>query len=203
LRHARKALPLGLLTVVLLPSAAQAASTVNISADNFAFTPSAARVRPGDTALWTNVNAVTNHTSTSDTTMPIAWDSGTLAPGGTFSLPFTMAGTFSYHCTFHGSIGMVGTVSVPLRVVPASGPPGTMFTISLATANPTGTLVFDVQKKDPGGVFQDWKLGVTTKTVVFDSTGLAPGTYQFKALLRDTASGKKSLFSSAKGVTVT
>jgi hypothetical protein len=38
---------------------------------------------------------------------------------------------------------------------------------------------------------------------VFDSTGLASGTYQFRALLRDTATGLKSKFSAARNVTVT
>jgi hypothetical protein len=98
---------------------------------------------------------------------------------------------------------MVGTVSVPLRIQPPSGPVGTMFTVNLSPANPTGTLVFDVQKKNPGGNFQNWMLNVTTKSVVFNSTGLPTGQYQFRALLRDTSSGKKSGFSAAKGITVT
>jgi plastocyanin len=202
LRLARKALPLGLLMVIGLQTAAQAA-TVNISADNFMFTPKSATVQQGSIALWTNVNATTSHTSTSDTTMPIAWDSGTLAPGATFQFTFTQAGKFTYHCTFHSSLGMVGTISVPVKAQPPSGPAGTMFNIVVATANPTGTLVFDIQKKDPGGTFQNWMLSVTTRSVVFDSTGLAAGTYQFRALLRDTATGKKSKFSAARNVTVT
>jgi len=124
--------------------------------------------------------------------LPIAWDSGTLAPGATFQFTFTMAGKYTYHCTFHGSIGMVGAIAVPVKAQPTSGPGGTMFRIIEATANPTGTLVFDIQKKDPGGAFQNWKLGLTTKSVVFNLTGLASGTYQLRALLRDTASRKKS-----------
>jgi plastocyanin len=202
LRLARKLLPLGLLMVIALPSAAQAA-TVNISVDNFMFTPKSATVQQGSTALWTNVNATTNHTTTSDTTMPISWDSGTLTPSATFQFTYTMAGGYSYHCTFHQSLGMVGTIGVPVKAAPSSGPAGTQFRITMATANPTGTLVFDVQKKDPGGVFQNWMLGVTTKSVVFNSTGQPTGTYQFRALLRDTASGKKSKFSPAASITVT
>jgi plastocyanin len=201
IRLTRRALPVALLLVLALQASASAA-TVNISMTNNVFTPKTATVAQGNTALWTNTVS-TAHTTTSDTTMPIAWDSGALSINQTFQFVFTMAGKYSYHCTFHVSLGMVGTISVPVKAQPASGPAGTMFNIIVAKANPTGTLVFDIQKKDPGGTFQDWMLSVTTRSVVFDSTGLATGTYQFRALLRDTASGKKSLFSNAKSVTVT
>jgi copper binding plastocyanin/azurin family protein len=39
-----------------------------------------------------------------------AWNSGSIAPGGTFPRTFSSAGTFQYHCTIHP--GMVGTVNV-------------------------------------------------------------------------------------------
>jgi plastocyanin len=38
------------------------------------------------------------------------WDSGSVAPGGTFSMTFPTAGTFPYHCGIHPN--MVGTVTV-------------------------------------------------------------------------------------------
>jgi plastocyanin len=31
---------------------------------------------------------------------------------GSFTVRFTRAGTFNYHCTIHGSEGMRGTISV-------------------------------------------------------------------------------------------
>ena len=205
LRIARRAVPLGLLLVVLTQSSALAA-TVNIQATNsggtFFFSPKSANVQQGSTALWTNTGTV-NHTTTADTTMPVTWDSGTLAPGGTFSFAFTAAGKYTYHCNFHVSLGMVGTISVPVRATPPSGPAGTMFTITVATANATGTLVYDIQMKVPGGTFRPWMTGITAKSAIFNSTGMATGTYQFRALVRDTATAKKTQFSAPRSISVT
>ena len=205
LRLVRRAVPVALVLAIGLQGSALAA-TVNISATNtgttFFFSPKVAKVQQGSTALWTNTGTV-SHTSTSDTTMPVAWDSGTLAPGATFSFVFTAAGKYTYHCAFHVSLGMVGTISVPVKATPPSGPVGTMFTITVATANATGTQVYDIQMKVPGGTFQPWMTGITAKSAIFDSTGMATGTYQFRALLRDTATGKKTQFSGAKSISVT
>ena len=60
----------------------------------------------GGTVTWTNNDSAT-HTSTGNSG---TWDSGPIAPGGTFSRTFSSAGTFPYHCTLHP--GMVGTVTV-------------------------------------------------------------------------------------------
>src|SRR5262245_50203002 len=40
------------------------------------------------------------------------FNSGTLNGPATFDHAFTTAGTFNYHCNFHRSMGMTGTVSV-------------------------------------------------------------------------------------------
>src|SRR3954451_13520024 len=60
----------------------------------------------GGTVTWTNNDSVA-HTSTANNT---AWNSGTIAPGGKFSMTFPSAGSFPYHCSIHP--GMVGTVTV-------------------------------------------------------------------------------------------
>ncbi len=205
LRIARRAVPIGLLLVVLTQSSALAA-TVNIQATNtgtmFFFSPKSANVSPGSTALWTNTGSV-NHTTTSDTTMPVTWDSGSLNVGATFSFVFTAAGKYTYHCMFHKSLGMVGTISVPMKASPPSGPAGTIFTITVASVNASGTLVYDIQMKVPGGTFKNWMTGLTSKSATFDSSGMATGTYQFRARVRDTVSAKATLFSNAKSIMVT
>jgi plastocyanin len=55
---------------------------------------------------WTNNDTVA-HTSTADNGQ---WNSGSIAPQGSFSRMFPTAGSFTYHCAIHP--GMVGTVTV-------------------------------------------------------------------------------------------
>jgi plastocyanin len=54
---------------------------------------------------WTN-NDSTSHTSTANGG---AWNSPVIPPGGHFSMTFSSAGTFQYHCSIHP--GMMGTVT--------------------------------------------------------------------------------------------
>jgi plastocyanin len=62
------------------------------------------------TVTWKNDGAVV-HTTTSDAG---TWDSSTVHPGDTFARQFTQAGSFPYHCAFHGApgTGMSGTIVV-------------------------------------------------------------------------------------------
>src|SRR5262245_31044139 len=71
---------------------------------NRAFAPDDVDVAAGTTVTWMNSDSVA-HTSTSDVN---GWDSGTVEPGGRFSVAFPTAGTYRYHCAIHP--GMVGTV---------------------------------------------------------------------------------------------
>jgi len=71
-----------------------------------AYAPNPIAVATGSTVTWTN-NDTTAHTSTATDG---SWNSGTMAPGASFSRAFPAPGTFPYHCTLHP--GMVGTVVV-------------------------------------------------------------------------------------------
>ncbi len=77
--------------------------------DNF-FRQRVDTVAVNGTVSWSNDGGVP-HTTTADAG---TWDSGSVSSGGTFQRQFTQAGTFAYHCTFHGSpgSGMFGTVIV-------------------------------------------------------------------------------------------
>lgn len=77
---------------------------------DFAYTPNVIIVPVGTTVRWTN-NGAFNHTITSDTAL---FDSGPLAPGGSFEYRFDTPGTFNYHCTLHPS--MTGKVIVSNQV---------------------------------------------------------------------------------------
>ena len=93
------------------PALGGASSSVTIPAraeflGDRAYTPGNLDVTVGTSVTWTNTDS-TSHTSTSDGT---GWNSGTIAPGGRFSVVLQTAGTFHYHCSIHP--GMVGTVVV-------------------------------------------------------------------------------------------
>ena len=83
----------GLLALPLVAFAATSPVTIQGSA----FNPPTTTVHVGDTVTWTNRDAI-GHTSTSDTAK---WDSPVLPNGGSFSFTFTIAGTFTYHCSIH------------------------------------------------------------------------------------------------------
>ncbi|MEO6728755.1 MAG: cupredoxin domain-containing protein [Candidatus Dojkabacteria bacterium] len=83
------------------PTGTSAKSDVSIA--NMSF-PLSTIINKGQTVVWTNNDSV-SHTVTSD-----LFNSGTIAPGGTFTHQFDTAGTFTYHCNFHSN--MVGTVVV-------------------------------------------------------------------------------------------
>jgi len=200
LRLARRASLLGLLMAVVIQGNAMAA-TVNVSMTNFVFTPKNAPVLIGGTIHWTN-DSTSSHTSTGDSPLSL-WDSGSVGPGGTFDFVFTAGGQYKYHCTFHQSLGMVGTISVKIKASPPSGPAGTKFNVTVATINAPPGFVYDIQRKDPGGSFTNWMLNVTAKTVQWDSTGFAPGTYSFRSRLHNTTNGSTSTYSAGKAVMVT
>jgi plastocyanin len=71
-----------------------------VSIKNFAFSVGTLTVASGTTVTWTN-NDGTTHTVTADDN---SFDSGNIAPGGTFSHKFTSAGTVAYHCAIHTSM---------------------------------------------------------------------------------------------------
>ncbi len=92
-------------------SASTATATNAASMSGYSFAPSCIKINAGQAVTWTNSGSL-QHTVTSDGGDPAAFDSGTLNPGQTFSYTFTMTGTYNYHCAFHVSMGMTGTVIV-------------------------------------------------------------------------------------------
>jgi plastocyanin len=68
------------------------------------------------------------------------FDSSTLSAGANFVHTFPAAGTFGYHCNFHVSMGMTGTVTVVDGVVDSAVvvASGTSFTPSSVSVKPGG-----------------------------------------------------------------
>ena len=97
----------------------------------YAFSPATLPIKVGTSVRWTNTGKA-QHTATSDATPQPVWSSGTVDPAGTttcapndpycmigptppgtyVSPPFNTPGTYPYHCQFHGSLGMTGTITV-------------------------------------------------------------------------------------------
>jgi plastocyanin len=75
------------------------------------------------------------------------FDSGSLTAPASFSHAFPTAGSVGYHCNFHSSMGMVGTVNVSsgatdsIVTVTASG---VSFTPSTVTIKPGGVVHWNI-----------------------------------------------------------
>ena len=80
--------------------------TVDITIQNFSFSPPSITIKAGTAVRWTNQDGAT-HSVTSDTGV---WDSGGIAQGASYTRVFDTAGTFAYHCGIHPS--MKGTIIV-------------------------------------------------------------------------------------------
>jgi plastocyanin len=88
------------------PSGTGGPGTNAVFIQGMSYSPATISVSAGTTITWTNKDAVA-HTVTSSSG---AFDSGSIAPNGTWTFKFTAAGTYNYICTFHSS--MAGTVMV-------------------------------------------------------------------------------------------
>jgi plastocyanin len=90
--------------------AASAQTGNQVTIINYQFEPKKLTVTEGATVTWINKEGV--HTVRSDSDVFI---SKTLKAGDSFQYQFTKAGTYPYHCSFHGGSGgekMAGVVVV-------------------------------------------------------------------------------------------
>jgi plastocyanin len=169
-----------------------------VTAKDFTYTPSGPKTSPGSLVRWTN-NGPSQHTVTDKSGMGY-FDSGPMAAGATFDVIFLGAGTYNYFSTLDAA--MQNSIKIPISAAPSSGPAGSTFEIMWAAAPPPAGYVYDVQIKIPGGSgFTNWMTGQTaTETVTTLNT---PGTYQFRAHLKNTVAAKSSGWSPTLSVTVT
>jgi plastocyanin len=142
--YALAAATLALLVAPLGPAtgASTAATAVTTSIRDFAFQPEI-EVGVGGQVTWTNADPATHTVTASDG----SFDSGALAPGGSFAATFTEAGSVTYFCAVHPS--MIGTiiVSAGTEADPAATP-------DAATADATilhRTIVLDTHPLGIGG----------------------------------------------------
>ena len=163
---------------------------VDVGIYDFYFSPTPVTINVGDTVKWTNHGSVT-HTSTSNTGV---WDSGNIAPGGTYSFTFTSVGTYPYHCKIHTY--MTGVVSMelpPNTPTEPSGPTtrnvGQLGNYSTSTTDPDGDTVRYRFDWDAGGAhdYSAWSALVPSGTAVSMShSWAAAGTYLVEAQANDS-----------------
>ncbi len=158
--------------VVLAAPAAAADTTITFA--SYAYNPTPATVKTGDTATF----------SGSFSSHPLVWDNGAFATtnmGTARAFSFSQPGTYSYHCQLHGTTqNMVGTLTVtadqhPARVsfgvspAPRAGQPVT-FTYT-GDADPDGTLTSWQWDLDGDGSFETTTpAGSATKTYASPTT---------------------------------
>lgn len=86
--------------------AAAAATTHTVTIENMKFNPAMLSVHRGDRIVWVNKDLFP-HTVTSDNN---GFDSGSIAPGASWTYDMKATGTLSYTCAFHPS--MKGSMEV-------------------------------------------------------------------------------------------
>jgi plastocyanin len=99
-------------TATLLPLAPAHAATCNVTVQLAGYNPGTYQVAPGQNVHWCWNEG--NHSVTSNTG---AFNSGVLDSGATFDHAFATAGTYTYHCSVHGS--MVATIVVKAAATPS------------------------------------------------------------------------------------
>jgi plastocyanin len=146
--RARKLLAfLGALVVSGLAAGAPAlAATGNVTISDSKFTPEVITINLGDKVKWSYPTGATTHTATARSGQGVAFDSGNMVMGDTYTSPaFSKAGTFIYYCKIHGTpsgkyadCGMCGKVTVKAPTPPPpTVPPKTPTPSPRRTATPT------------------------------------------------------------------
>jgi plastocyanin len=74
------------------------AAEVQLKIDNFAFTPAALKIKPGDTVTWTNDDDIPHSLVASKQAL---FHSRPLDTGEKYSFTFTAEGEFEYFCGLH------------------------------------------------------------------------------------------------------
>src|SRR5436190_24184837 len=77
-----------------------------VSVKNMAFSPASLSVTSGTTVTWVNNDEIAHTVTADDGT----FDSGSIAPGNSFTHTFSSVGTVNYHCSIHPM--MKGAVTI-------------------------------------------------------------------------------------------
>ncbi|GAB3223933.1 hypothetical protein GCM10027346_03530 [Hymenobacter seoulensis] len=99
------------LALLFMGVSAQAATVIIKVGDNF-YDPIQVTIQPGDVVTWQYEGGSATHPTASDNAAWPTFTINTATP--TKSITFSAAGSFPYHCTFHGGpgVGMYGRITV-------------------------------------------------------------------------------------------
>jgi plastocyanin len=183
-------------TAVAATGSPAVAATTGVTIQNFGFHLQVVTIAQGDTVRWTQKDAGTEHTSTSDQGF---WHSPKLMLNETYSqtAAFENAGSYPYHCAIHTE--MTGRVRVPMK---AGGSASAGWTLRWSSLSSTPThRAFDVQIKRPGSTsWAAFRTDTKTRHVFFNPAH--NGTYSFRARTRNLSNGKRSAWSPVKQVKI-
>jgi plastocyanin len=98
-------------------AAPRAASAVQVTIQNYAFSPASLTIPAGTTVVWTNKDTAPHTVTVSSG--PATFSSPNLQQGDTFTYTFTKPGTYSYYCAVHPNM----TASVTVTGGPTTTPP--------------------------------------------------------------------------------
>jgi plastocyanin len=107
------------------------AATTNVSITSTGFLPEDVTIDVGDTIIWSNEDTI-DHEAMDDL---VEWETGLIAPGGTGSVIFDTAGTYTYSDTV--DVSLVGTVTVQAATTTSTSTTTTTSTTSSSSATTT------------------------------------------------------------------
>ena len=168
-----------------------------VSVSDGGFTPVSTRLQLGERAFWTvNPKSVQQHSIADGSGMGL-FDSGLLPAGASFDFVFDVAGTYPVVDSGHTS-----SIAIGLGATPRHGSMSTTFHITWADYYAQPGFLYDAQILRPGAPdFVDWKVDQVVDEVDF-TPDAGPGTYQFRARLRDVDSGAASGWSPPASIVV-
>jgi plastocyanin len=175
-------------------------ATVNVSVQNFVFSPATVTIHQGDTVHWTWLDS--DHSVTAVGKSAEQFNSGVQNGGFTFNHTFTQVGSFQYYCVIHGmdngngtASGMAGTITVM-----ASGTSATLQSINVTPAN-ASLNVGSTQAYSATGVFSDNSTQNITSQVTWASATPSVATISSAGLATGVAPGTSTISASMNGIT--
>jgi plastocyanin len=145
-----------------------------INQSSFSFSPSNVAVNVGDVVRW--VWSSGSHTTTSKTIPANAasWDAPLNSSNTSFDYTVTVAGTYSYVCSFHESMGMVGSFTATA----ATGIGENSLTKEFAVYPNPATSVLNINAGQIGELIVSDVLGKSIKQVNTNELTSNNNTYQ-------------------------